>query len=178
MAIKTLIKPAIEPVTLAETKAWLRLDQNAEDALINTLIESARIHSETITNRAMITRTVQETTKIKTDSQIIELSIGPVQSIVQLANIDRDGSLQIIDSADYVVDLAYNRIWVQGKSPNPSFQVDYVAGYGDAITDVPAPLKNAILLQIAWLFENRDATNEVMPHAAQVLLAPYTQVRL
>jgi uncharacterized phiE125 gp8 family phage protein len=49
-----LAGPAGEPLTLAETKAYLRLDDEAEDALVTTLITAARLHVEGVTGRALM----------------------------------------------------------------------------------------------------------------------------
>ena len=48
--------PAAEPVTLSETKAWLRVDTNDEDSTIATLISAGRVLVEQATRRALVTQ--------------------------------------------------------------------------------------------------------------------------
>ena len=48
--------PAVEPLSLAEAKSWLRVDGADEDQLIQSLITSARLGVEATTNRLLITQ--------------------------------------------------------------------------------------------------------------------------
>lgn len=178
MAIKILVEPAIEPVTLLESKAWLRLDNTDEDDLLTALIKTARTRAETITNRAMITQTVQETVTRYSANGVIDLSFAPMQAINSVVKIASSGAETILVPTDYFADLDNNRIKVNSLSGAASFRVEYIAGYGLLAADVPAPLKTAILLQIAWLFEHRDEDKEFIPRSAQILLASYGRIRL
>lgn len=55
-----LTPPAVEPVTLSETKAWLRVDFPDDDVVIAYLISRARSLCETITGRAFAPQKIQE----------------------------------------------------------------------------------------------------------------------
>jgi len=48
--------PASEPISLADAKAWLRLDDTSEDELISALITAARLTIEAACDRMLITR--------------------------------------------------------------------------------------------------------------------------
>lgn len=50
-------QPAVEPVTLDEVRAHLRIDSTDEDLLLETMIQAARQQAETITRRALVTQT-------------------------------------------------------------------------------------------------------------------------
>ena len=52
-------EPASEPITLAEAKAYLRVDSSGDDALITSLIVSARKLCEEHMQRAIMSQTLQ-----------------------------------------------------------------------------------------------------------------------
>lgn len=47
--------PAAEPVTVADAKAHMRIDTDAEDVLIGSLLLTSRLHIETALSLALIT---------------------------------------------------------------------------------------------------------------------------
>ena len=48
--------PAIEPLTLADAKQFIRVEHNDDDDVITALMAGSRIHVETQTRRALITQ--------------------------------------------------------------------------------------------------------------------------
>ena len=57
MPIKLRTPPAGEPLSLAEVKLHLRIDNSDEDLLLTMLISAARLHAENVTRRAFMTQT-------------------------------------------------------------------------------------------------------------------------
>lgn len=58
MALKLITAPSAEPISIAEAKIHLRVDDDmtAEDALIDAMIIATRMHAETICRRAFVTQ--------------------------------------------------------------------------------------------------------------------------
>ncbi|MEP2164192.1 MAG: head-tail connector protein, partial [Nisaea sp.] len=54
MTAALITGPALEPVSLADVKAHLRVDASDEDALLTAAIVSARVHVESATRRVLI----------------------------------------------------------------------------------------------------------------------------
>jgi len=61
VGLKLVTPPAVEPVTLDEAKAHLRLDSNEDDTYVSALIAAARERVELFLRRALITQTFEFT---------------------------------------------------------------------------------------------------------------------
>ena len=155
--------PASEPVTLIEAKSHLRVDFDADDTLITTLISTARQFVENCTGRALVSRVVRVDAD-NWDSEIL-LPLNPVVSISSIKYMDSDGVEQTLASTEYQlatqklparVKPAYGASWPAIRSGlYDSVKVEFTAGYGDAGA-VPNDLKHAVLFMIAHLYEQRE----------------------
>ena len=159
--------PPAEPVALAEAKAFLRLDHDEEDQLIETLILSARERLEAYLNIAMIKRPMR-----------IALPAGgtiklPRWPVVSVDKITANG--ETINDA--TIDLRCRPAQVTVCIGEP-VEIDFTAGYGLDPADIPAPLRQAMLLLIAQGFENRGDAPSSMPLMVDALTMPYRVVGL
>ncbi len=177
---KVTIEPNTEPVTLEEAKTHLRVTSTAEDSYISSLITIARQWCEGYENTKYITQTV--TVKYNAMRSVIELPVGPAQSVTSFKYIDDDQIEQTIDTADYVLDtysmppLVYEAYDVEFPTPldiRNAVEIVYVAGFGDADA-VPERIKQAIKLILTHLYEHREQNSELkleeMPMNAKDLL--------
>ncbi|MBL4757371.1 MAG: phage head-tail connector protein [Rhizobiales bacterium] len=187
-----LTAPATEPVSLSEAKAHLKIDTTDEDILVQSLLTAARLHVETITSRVVITQTWRINLDHWPARNILELPIGPVQSVDAIRIYDDDDIIMTIDPSRYLVDVGSvpARIAMRGFEnwPDPGrilngIEIDITAGYGLAATDVPEPLRHSILMLAAHWFENREPLMGTsgqlpVPAAVSALIAPYQTARL
>ncbi len=75
---KVLTPPAAEPITLADAKAYMRVDYSNDDATIAALITRARTRAETITGRALATQQIQQVDSIeRPDGGVLSGPIKP-----------------------------------------------------------------------------------------------------
>jgi uncharacterized phiE125 gp8 family phage protein len=179
--------PAVEPVTLAQAKAHLKVDTTDDDALITALISAARARAEWHTGRALITQGWTLWLDCWPASGAIEVPLPPLQSITSVTTYARDDSASVMDSALYTIDAvsAPGRLALKSDAAPPTnlravnaIAVAFTAGYGDAAGDVPQILNEAILELIAYLYENRGEAPAELPLAALALLAPYRILKL
>ncbi|CAB4220396.1 Phage conserved hypothetical protein [uncultured Caudovirales phage] len=182
-----LVAPSVEPVTLEETRAHLRVTHNEEDGVIDGLITAARVTVEMITRRSLITQTIKLTIDEFPSSYTIRLPHTPVRSVSHIKYYDETGNLQTLSASKYWVDTvsAPARITLKEGESYPdtqkgrlnSVEITYIAGYGDTAADVPAPVKHAIKLLVSHLYENPDIVSAGqlfgVPMSCDYLLAPY-----
>lgn len=149
---------ASPPVSLSEAKAHLRVDGSDEDTLISSLILAATRVVEEQVGRAL----VSQIWDLKTGwpDAIVDIPLAPVISLDAMSYQDADDEAQTLDVADFYLFASDDTAKVQpkGNAPWPSMAVrpdaltiTFTAGY----SEVPEPLKQAVLLLIAQWFEHR-----------------------
>jgi uncharacterized phiE125 gp8 family phage protein len=191
MALVLTAAPAAEPISLAEAKAHLRIDVDDEDALISSLIVAARMFVERTLGLALISQGWSYFLDFWPRSTCVTLSISPVQAVGTVTLHDTDGGATVVDAEDYAVDALSSPARVVFKSAPPpvvtrelnAFEIAFTAGYGDEASDVPAPIRQALMLLVAHWFERREpvvlgAGAQEVPATVAGLLLPYRRVRL
>jgi len=158
--------PTVEPISLVEAKAHLRVDYTDDDTLITSQIKAVRQKAEIDTKRSFITQTLE----LRLDSfpcGEIKLLRPQVQSVTSVKYIDTDGVEQTWDSGDYTVDIyslpptiypAYHESYPSTRRIRNAVTIEYIAGYGDAATDVPDNLIAGMKMLLGHLYEHREAT--------------------
>lgn len=177
------IAPATAPVSLSEAKLHLRVDGSDEDSLITGLIDAATAHfdGQGVLGRAMVTQSWAQW--VDQTPGWVRLTVGPFQSLTSVEYYDADNALQTATLADFEVRLDGDFVIVKPKKdyvwPNAyirqdAIKITYVAGFGDAATDVPQSIRQAILLTIGHWYENREAVVEgnykSLPMAVEALI--------
>jgi uncharacterized phiE125 gp8 family phage protein len=182
--------PALEPVTVDEAKAHLRVVGAAEDTLIASLILTSRLHVETALGLALITQGWRLTLDKWPEGRDVELPLRPLQGVEEVRVVGVDGDATIVAASKYLVDVASSapRLIRRTALPVPDqaaagIEIDFVGGFGDAVDDVPAPIRQALLLLVAHWYEHRDpieigSADIAIPAAVSQLLQPYRMVRL
>tara|TARA_R110000868_G_scaffold12110_7_gene58722 strand:- start:14749 stop:15324 length:576 start_codon:yes stop_codon:yes gene_type:complete len=187
MTLMLMSGPASEPVTLEEARAHLRLDTEDEDTLLGVFLTAARVALEAQTRRAFVT----QSWRLILDAwptEVVTLPMAPVSAVTAVTMNDA-GAPRVVAASlyDTALDGDTPRIVTTGVWPTPSrrvggIHIDFTAGYGAAV-DVPAPLRQAILLLAAHWFENREPVSigdkaGELPLSVSALIAPYRLVHL
>jgi uncharacterized phiE125 gp8 family phage protein len=181
--------PTAEPLTLAETKAHLRLDTSDEDDFVTSLMTVAREHLERTTGLCLLTQGWRLALDSISEDGVIPIARGPVQAIESLTVYDEAGEASIVPLEGHVLDgisrparlMLVQRIQ-PGRTVN-GIEIDFTAGFGDTATDVPDTLKRAMLTHIAQMFTCRGVVAledqpALIPPGYERLIAPFLIRRL
>ncbi|HUS95667.1 MAG TPA: head-tail connector protein [Hyphomicrobiaceae bacterium] len=180
--------PAIEPVTVDEAKSHLRINFATDDTYLGELIIAAREYAEDFLRRALITRTYDLYLDDFPSTGAIALPRPPLQLVSSVKYVDTDGDVQdLTENTDYVVDavsepgwvvMAEDASWPEVKQTVNAVIIRFIAGYGDAGTDILAAHKLAIKHMIAEWYEHREPVDVVrgtpmkVSRTAEMLLWP------
>jgi hypothetical protein len=192
--------PASEPVSLAEAKAWAKIDAGDDDPLVAALIAAAREAAENYLRRSLISQTWKLTQDLPPGQsadclgegvydlpatildgdlpRAFKLPRGPVQSVSSVVTYDTDNDSSTYASSNYYVDTAGDRlvlnenaVWPAPLRPRAAIAITYVAGYGDSSGSIPQAIRTAMLMHIQRMYDGRIVCD--MPEGCQRLYRPY-----
>lgn len=176
--------PAAEPVTASEAKAHLRVDHSNDDTYIGTIITAARRMLENHCQAQFVSATYDWA--LDSFASYVKVPRPPLVSVTSITYLDSTGASQTLDSSVYRVDtrirpgriwLGYGQMWPSVYDVAAPITVRYVAGFGDA-SAVPQEIKQAVLLVVGHLYENReqvivDSTAMEIPLGIRALLSEH-----
>ena len=181
MSLSLLSPAAAEPVTLDEVKLHLRVTGTAEDAFISGIVAAAVRAVEARGGLALMTQAWRLTLDAPPDETLV-LPIAPVASVDRVTV-----SAATVDASAYeVASGSPGRLRVAAPWPAPAnaigdVSIEFTVGYAN-VDDVPAPLKQAVMMLAAHFYENRESAGEArvytVPRSVDALIAPYREFRL
>ena len=147
----------------------MRIDSSDtdQDAILTILIKAARVRVEEYLRRSLITRTYSWEMNGDDMRDRIEIPRPPVQSVTSLTIYDEDSAgveTSYTEAAEnwQLVEESYlkhrNDGWEVNRMDRAGTLV-YVAGYGNASTDIPADILIATLKLLALWYERRGDEN-------------------
>ncbi len=181
--------PDAEPVTVAELKAYLRVEHSTEDALLAGLIRAAREDVERSTGLALIDQEWRLVLDHWPDNGTVFLMRHPVREVNAVTVYDRDGQAAVLSPGFYQADTLSRPARIRLKQAVPDtrdingIEIEFSAGFGEAGPDVPATLCRAIILLAAHWYEFRatwrpeDQPISYPPHYER-LVAAYREHRI
>lgn len=156
--------PTVKPISLAEAKAHLRVDHGLDDALIERAIEAAISHLDGyggILGRALAAQRWRQFFCFWPASRVLPIALAPAVSVFEIRVRAPGGAETVLDPAGY-------RLLAKASQPQILFPVSaslpaldsapdalavtYDAGYGATAADVPAAIRQAMLLMVGDMY--------------------------
>lgn len=185
MGLLLVTPPATTPVTVAEARAFLKINSAAEDSTLNIIIAGLTDYFEGaygILGRAFAPQTWELTLDAFPTTEI-EIPLPPLISVDSVKYDDGDGIEQTVDPGDYYVDIVSQVGWVvpitgvswpSTLSAANALRIRFTAGYAT----LPPSMKLGLLTAIGLKHENRDMTNDALLQHPLVsdLMKPYRRI--
>lgn len=184
-----LITAPDEIITVDEAASFIRAEFSSEEEdLIETFITASRVMCENYLFRRIGVQTIELRDKGFPINNSPIILPAPLLSVESIKYLDTDNEEQTLDSDDYVVsDSAPGIItpvsaWPSASLAGDSLRVEFITGYSDPGASpilseaLPKTIKLAMLMQIADMYDNREAQSEKPLVANQTLvnlLSPY-----
>jgi uncharacterized phiE125 gp8 family phage protein len=187
--------PTVEPVSLEEAKAHLRIvDFLDDDDYVATLVTAARQWCEDYCDRSFADQQYTVAfddffgTRIELPRPPVRLNATAASATVTISYVDTGGATQTLTWAqsgtqefrldrDHVPALIYPLylgVWPSVRLDDKAVEITYLAGYGGA-ANVPVPAKHAIKMLVGHWYSNREAvgnTGQNVPLGVAALLEP------
>jgi len=186
--LKRTAVSAINPISLSEAKLDCRVDHDAEDSLIESLISAATAFADApngVIGKALISQQWALSVKYADRKARIHLPVTPAVTVDSITYFDPDNAQKSLVVEDFYLygdeDWAYIEPKVGVSWPATADRLDaitvtYTAGFGDAGQDVPATIRQLIRLMVVHWYTNRSAVDSgaaahEVPMAAQSLIS-------
>jgi len=163
MNVVQIVAPTSEPITLDEAKLAMRVLEDFDDTLINTMIADAREYAEDYTNRQFMPATFE----LYTDKFVQDMKMrkNPIKSIEKIEYMDENGNYQILGTDNYylygdndIYRIHFEKI-VPHKKHKEAIKITFVAGYDK----VPNQIVAFIRALTGTTYEKRELYSEGIP---------------
>ncbi|MGB0439874.1 MAG: head-tail connector protein [Paracoccaceae bacterium] len=187
---QTQVPDAALPV--AELEAHLRLSSGfgtgvSQEALLMSFLRAALAAIEGWTDKVLIARGFTYTVRSWRQARSQPLPVAPIRAVSAVQMVTPAGAEAAMTAEWY---LQADMVRPVLSAPHGAFdaiptggmaQIHFTAGFGPTFGDVPADLRQAVLLLAAHYYEYRDETalsEGCMPFGVTALLARYRKMRL
>lgn len=156
-------------VTLSEAKAYLRLDDGQEEAMLAGLLRAASDCCEHFIDTVLLVRDFE--VDVTAPAGAVQLKLAPVREITGIHVL---GEAEAIDPATYTIDFdQHGAVSIVGLMEGCRYTISGVAGLADGPNDVPEQIRQGILCLTASYFDNRSDQHLALPPAVTSLWRPY-----
>ena len=163
MQLLRLDGPYQEAVTEDEAKLYLRIEHHLDDNILRTMIAAARTMVEQYTGQTLIEQKWRMTIGAndrsfnKGGTLQVGIPMSPFQKLDGRPKVIKPN--KILEIANYKLsrDAGFGTVEViTCLGSKDELQLEFTVGYGPTAESVPASFKQAILMLLAEMYENRS----------------------
>lgn len=160
-----------------DARAFLRMENDAEEAIVTELAASAIAIGEAFTGMIFLERGGSET--VRADGCWRVLDAMPVTGIQEVCALAPGGVATPLPPETFAIDLDAEGLgWARVRSEGVTRAlVRFTAGFAPNWSTLPAPLRQGVAVLTAYMFDDRSG--ELRPPAAVAALwKPFRRMRL
>lgn len=176
------VPPQLEPVSLDDIKAYLKVDISEDDTLLDGMISAARQYCEKVTGRFLLAQ--EWSVFLDRWYDEIHLKRGPIISLDAINIYDDENQMVAFDVSNVIADLQIMpaELMLKRNSPLPhplkpknGLEIKVTAGYGENVNDVPKALIEGIKQLVGHWYEFRglNISEIVKQSEVETLWRPY-----
>lgn len=169
----------IAPAALHELKAWLRIANNEEDALLMGQLRAAMDMARQFTGKQLLFSDIAETVPVVTEW--LRLSAAPVIAISAVDAIPLEGSDFELPPEAWQVDIDREaRGWVRVTRPANArrLRIRYHAGLAAGWHALPEAVRQGVIRYAAHGYGTRENADSTPPAAVTALWRPWREIAL
>jgi len=191
MTLTEITPIPLAALPLAELRDHLRLssgfaDDATQDGLLEQYLRAAIATVEGRVARSLFLRGYSLRLSRWRDGYAQALPVAPVTALQSVTMLDASGAQTLVDPARYRLDAdgARPRLEAAGTAlpgipTGGAVVIDFSAGFGADWSDIPADLRQAVLLLAAQYYEGREAGGSAdMGFGVRALLERWRDLRL
>lgn len=177
----SVIGPPALGAAVAEVKALLRIDSEAEDELLGRLVASATALCEAFTGQWLLAREGSQTLAASGEWQ--RLAASPVIAVIGVDALIESYEPAPLPAGAYAIDIdAGGDGWIRVRDASEARRVRarFKAGMAETWEAVPEALRHGMLRLAAYLYAQREAGTALAepPAAVTALWRPWRRMRL
>jgi uncharacterized phiE125 gp8 family phage protein len=174
------VEKAPPGAALGELKAFLRIEDSREDAVLAGLLRAATETVEAMLGLLLFEREVEERGTAQVG--VLMLTAEPARTLVDARAEQPDGSLRPLSALEARLQLdsdGAGRIVLAGVADGTSLVVRYRAGMATDWNWVPETLRLAVIRAASHFFSHRDAADDAgLPPAVKRMIGPWRTRRI
>lgn len=162
-----------EFISLNLAKQYLRIDHDADDDIIQNMIEMTVVVAENYLGIKLF-EAIWKITIYENLPSLIKLFHGPISQIESFKIYQPNGELFYLNEYNYCFDQFTEIIRLRQQHIIEKAEIIYHTGYTSS--NLPAPIKQGFLEYLAKIYDMRGS-DQGIPYSVKSLYQPYKRVR-